>query len=348
MVREPTVLERVQWYWQFESMFRTAAPVDVVAAVSGGADSVAMLRLLLETLPGRIVVAHLNHGLRGAESDADEDFVRGLAARVRREYRNRLTLRAERREITTSRRREGPEGTARRVRYEWLASVAEGEGIGFIATGHNADDQAETILHNIIRGTSIRGLAGIGQTRALVPGIILVRPILDVTRCEILEYLRGLGQDYREDSSNVDLRFTRNRIRHEILPMLEQRFNPRVKEALCRLAAAANTFEHVLAATASDVIALSELPRAGDRVVFDLEKLGECRPFQLRDMWRRVWEREGWPRRDLDYEHLDRLVAICRSELAAADFPGNIRARRRGRVIQIGPVPASDRRRNQR
>src|SRR5262245_33367953 len=189
MAWRPTILQRVQLYWQWESMFRTAAPVDVVAAVSGGADSVAMLRLLLETLPGRIVVAHLNHGLRGAESDADEAFVRGLVAQLRTDFTDRLSLRAERREVTTSRRREGPEGTARRVRYEWLASVADGEGIGFIATGHNADDQAETILHNIIRGTSIRGLAGIGQTRSLVPGILLVRPILDVTRCEVLAYL---------------------------------------------------------------------------------------------------------------------------------------------------------------
>lgn len=338
MAKRVTLSEKVRSFWHKDAAIRTA-PSDVVAAVSGGADSVALLHFVLETLPGRVVVAHVNHCLRGDESDGDEAFVIALAERLQSVFPGRVGIRTTRRELAQHSRRDGIEDAARRVRYDWLAEVAHSEGIGWIATGHTADDQAETILHNIIRGTGLRGLVGMSQRRLLAPEVELIRPMLDVTRAEVVSDLSARGQDFREDTSNTDRRFTRNRIRHNVLPLLKS-MNPRIQEALCRLAGTAGDVRRLLDALAADLIRETELPRAGQRVVFDVKKLAGSRPYELRDMWRRIWEREGWPQRDLDHEHLDRLVAICRSESIAADLPGGLRARRRGPVVQVGPADA--------
>src|SRR5690606_24443286 len=126
---------------------------------------------------------------------------------------------------------ENLEQVAREERYAWLARVAAEEGAGWVATGHTADDQAETVLHRLLRGTGLRGLRGIAARRELRPGIWLLRPLLHLGRADVLAYLGALGQDYRRDSSNLDPRFTRNRIRSELLPLLRT-FNPDVTRAL--------------------------------------------------------------------------------------------------------------------
>src|SRR5262249_54909010 len=131
------------------------------------------------------------------------------------------------------------EAHARRQRYDWLTKVAAESGIPWIATGHTADDQAETVLFRLLRGTGLDGLRGIAPIRALAGEVRVVRPLLSATRQDVLDYLAGLGQDYRTDESNADRRFTRNRIRHELLPLLARAYNPRVREVLCRLASQA-------------------------------------------------------------------------------------------------------------
>lgn len=319
---------------------RALGPPDgggLVVAVSGGHDSVALARavaLARGTAAGKLVLAHLNHRLRGAESDGDEAFVAELAAQLPgAEFcTTRLDVAA-----TAEQSGENLEGTARRLRYDWLAGVARERGIPRVATGHTADDQAETVLHRLLRGTGLQGLRGIAARRPLAPGVELVRPMLGVTRAEVMAFLRDLGQPTREDSSNHDLRFTRNRIRHELLPLLAAHYNPAVVEILVRLAAqAAEAFRDEQAA-AEALLAAAELPRAGRELVFDQPRLAAATEREVRAMLRLVWERENWSRDAMGYVAWQRLTALARGEGKSADFPGGVHARGRGRVFLLGP-----------
>jgi tRNA(Ile)-lysidine synthase len=208
--------------------------VTVLAAVSGGADSVALLLGLSQlraASPGRLVAAHFNHRLRGSESEQDQAFVEELS----REVGVECIVGAAAADLAAAHGGQGLEGAARQVRYEFLARAADQCGARYVATAHTADDQAETILHHILRGTGLAGLAGIPRTRPLTPAATLIRPLLAVTRQEVLDYLQQLGKTYRDDSTNRLTDLTRNRIRLELLPLLERDFNPQVRGALLRL-----------------------------------------------------------------------------------------------------------------
>lgn len=218
-------------------------------AVSGGSDSVGLLRIFLELrseLGIVLSVVHLNHKLRGEESDEDEKFVTQLA----REHS--LQLHLDRADVSAdaSALRQSIETTAREVRYEFFRKLlqprGEGEGIQTrddldkIATGHSLDDQAETVLMRMIRGTGMRGLGGIYPAVELLdefdePLGPVIRPLLAVRRQELEDYLKELGQPWRQDASNRDPKFTRNRVRHMLLPLLEKEFNPSIAEGLSEL-----------------------------------------------------------------------------------------------------------------
>jgi len=299
-----------------------------VVAVSGGADSVALLRALHEIAPvGGLVVAHLNHQLRGEESDADEAFVQELAEQLGR------TCRTKRVDVGLLSQKTGAnlEATARSVRYQWLAEVAAEVGASWIATGHTADDQAETVLHRLIRGAGVQGLRGIAESRTipLTPNRFIIRPMLGVTRGEVIEYLASLNQTYREDASNADPRFTRNRIRHELLPLLRT-FNPAIVATLDKLA---NQSEELFAEQeleAIELTKLAELPRAGSMLVFDAEKLSAMNRRQVRALFRYVWQREGWPTNSMTFAHWERAASVAVGDPTAADFPGGLQVRRSG------------------
>ena len=190
-------------------MFENAKSAGV--AVSGGADSVCLLHVLRELAPRwnlRLVVLHVNHGLRGEESRADEQFVRELAESLGLESRVRAVNLAD--------AADNLEQAARRARLEFFRDQLSAGGLDRVATGHTGDDQAETVLFRFLRGSGGAGLAAIRPVTAA--GI--VRPLLAVSRQEIEQYLRERGIAWREDSSNASLRFARNRIRHELLPQL--------------------------------------------------------------------------------------------------------------------------------
>jgi tRNA(Ile)-lysidine synthase len=215
--------------------------------------------------------------------------------------------------------------------------VARERAIRRVATGHTADDQAETVLHRLLRGTGLQGLRGIARRREIAPGVELVRPLLGVRRAEVMAFLRSLGQPAREDSSNRDLRLTRNRIRHELIPLLAAHYNPAVVEVLGRLAAqAAEAFGEEQAA-AEALLAAAELPRAGRELVFDQPRLAAASEREVRAMLRLVWERENWSRDAMGYVAWQRLTALARGEGKSADFPGGVHARGRGRVFLLGP-----------
>lgn len=304
-----------------------------VVAVSGGPDSVALLRALASCRAGSpLVVAHLNHRLRGAESDADEGFVRDLAASLGLEFAVEQTDAA----AQANEAGENLEATARRLRYEWLASVAARWRFGWVATGHTANDQAETVLHRLLRGSGLKGLRGIAARRPLASGVEVVRPLLQVTREEVLAYLAAEGQSYREDRSNADLRLTRNRIRHELLPHLAERYNPAVVRVLTRLAEQAEEVYAGAEEEARRLLVEAERPRAGSLMVLDRRTLAAAPRHRLREALRLLWQREGWPVDAMGFEHWQRLADVARGDAAAVDLPGGISARRREQVVQIG------------
>jgi tRNA(Ile)-lysidine synthase len=219
-------------------------------AVSGGSDSAALLRVLLELrseLGIVLSVVHFNHKLRGGESDDDEKFVAELARK------NNLEVHWDSADVATvaSAKRQSIETTARELRYDYFRKLLQPDinnpcadqslRIDKIATGHTLDDQAETVLMRVLRGTGMRGLGGIypavelqDEYDAAVGEVI--RPLLTVRRRELEQYLNNLGQPWREDSSNRDPKFTRNRVRHVVLPLLEQEFNPSIAKGLAELA----------------------------------------------------------------------------------------------------------------
>lgn len=201
----------------------------VGVAVSGGADSVALLRILeglRDKLGISLCVLHFNHQLRGAESDADEAFVRALA------QTSSLQCFSARQNVAVEAKRHGwnLEDAGRRLRYEFFSRIAQETGASKIATAHTADDQAETVLARIIRGAGLKGIGSIQPKREFI-----IRPLLDVRRQELREYLAERGQGWREDASNQDLRQLRARLRHQFLPRLEKDFSSAIVERLCGL-----------------------------------------------------------------------------------------------------------------
>jgi tRNA(Ile)-lysidine synthase len=198
--------------------------------VSGGADSVAMLRIFAELrtqLGIAVLVLHFNHQLRGTEADEDERFVKALAEEFHLEFES------GRADVAGEARLHGwnVEDAARRLRYQFFASVAEARGLNRVAVAHTADDQAETVLSHLLRGTGLTGLAGIYPVAGLI-----IRPLLELGREELRQFLSDLGQPWREDATNQDTSRTRARIRHQLIPLLLRDFDPAVVARLSRLA----------------------------------------------------------------------------------------------------------------
>lgn len=213
----------------------------VLLAVSGGADSVALLRILLELrseLGIVLAVAHFNHRLRGGESLADEAFVAELAKQHELEFfAGHGDVRAH-----ASAAKLSLEAAGRELRYRWLTQLADDQRFNCVTTAHTLDDQAETVLLKFLRGAGTRGLAGIYPVRQSRT-VRIVRPLLCISRIEVEAYLESLGQPWREDESNLDRRFARNRVRHELLPLLEREFNPSIRTVLSGVAEVARAEE---------------------------------------------------------------------------------------------------------
>ncbi|MDG2051672.1 MAG: tRNA lysidine(34) synthetase TilS [Myxococcota bacterium] len=211
----------------------------LLIAVSGGVDSTVLLHAVTGLAANhglKIVVGHVQHGLRGAESEADERWVARMAADLGVEFLceqvNPVALRAR---ATSKRARPTMQEASRRLRAEALGRLADRCGAGWVVTAHQLDDQVETVLMRLFRGTSPEGLAGIRE-RSEAGRII--RPLLSVSRDEIQSYATQHGLRWREDSSNQSLQYTRNRLRQDWLPGLIRDFNPQLLRAIDRLAEA--------------------------------------------------------------------------------------------------------------
>ena len=225
----------------------------VVAAVSGGADSVALLTALNElsgVLNLTILAAHANHQLRGHESDEDQRFVGNLCERLE------IHLESLKIGVEYSESSRNLEDAARQRRYTFLAEFAHREK-AILATGHNRNDQAETFLMKLLRGAGPSGLSGIfikRRHRLVSDSVTVVRPLLEVTREEIIKYLKRKDQQFREDSTNSLLHYDRNWIRHQLLPALQDRFNPGIAGTLARNAALFAEIEQYLDHEAEELL----------------------------------------------------------------------------------------------
>ncbi|MDT8286397.1 MAG: tRNA lysidine(34) synthetase TilS [Elusimicrobiales bacterium] len=206
----------------------------IMLAVSGGPDSVVMLDYFARQARGRrlkLHVCHINHGLRGAESDADEKFVRRLAG----SYGLPCGVFSAKVRALAKKTGSGTEHAARTERYRLLLRYARSRGCRLVATAHHADDNAETVLINLLRGTRAKGLAGIPPSRPLGGGVRVIRPLMALGRREIEVYLRANAMKSRKDSTNDDQKYTRNWIRATLLPLLEKK-QPRIREHLIEIA----------------------------------------------------------------------------------------------------------------
>lgn len=306
----------------------------VLVGVSGGADSVALLGMLGELAgePGagqRLTAAHLDHGLR-AESSEEAGFVASLAERFgvpcvlgRRDVRGE----ADRRGV-------GIEEAARDARYEFLLDAARKAGADRVAVGHHADDNTETVLFRVCRGTHLRGLRGIPAVRELGEGVRLVRPLLCLDRDTIRTWCRQRGLTWREDPTNADGRFARGFVRGELLPLIRHRLNPRVDDALLRLAAAAEEVEGFFDARARELLAAACVRSKEKELVLDAGRLAGVRPPLGRYVLRLALERVDAPLRKVTAGHFAAAEGVV-ADGGAVDLPGGVEIRRRRRHVIV-------------
>ncbi|WP_041284710.1 tRNA lysidine(34) synthetase TilS [Desulfoscipio gibsoniae] len=277
----------------------------VVVGVSGGPDSMALLHILYrlqETLEIKLVVAHLNHQFRGSEAEADAHFVLNAARRLQ------LTAFVEARDVPAYSRGRGisPQVAAREVRYNFLDEVAVKTGASKVALGHHADDQAETILLHILRGTGAGGLKGMLPVR----DDFYIRPLLAVRRRDIEDYCQRHDLATRQDSSNTKPKYLRNRVRLELLPILEKRYNPNLVESLNRLAEICRDEDDYLEHQAGEVFFRARLSTGGNTICLDAGKLSAVPQALLRRVVRLAWSEICGDQDDLNYRHIEQVLAI--------------------------------------
>ena len=314
--------------------------VHALVAVSGGGDSMALLRALHALRPpaarGRLIAAHVNHRLRGAAADADEAWLAEQTARLG------IELLVARRGATRLRvRRQGLEAAARDFRYQQLARLAAEAGARYVVLGHTRDDQIETILFRLLRGTGLRGLTGMPMHRPLAEHLTLVRPLLGLSGELLRDFLRGLGQSYREDRSNANLRFRRNWLRRRLLPALRTHVGGDVDQAVLRLASQAVAAQRIVAGAADALWGLLDVRRtaspAGGGGVTDLAvaPLQTADPYLVCEVLRRIWREAGWPEQRMAARHWQQLAALAVQASGTLEFPGRVSATRRGLRLEL-------------
>lgn len=306
----------------------------MLLAVSGGADSMAMLHavVLEKASSDRICVAHLNHGLRGEASDADQQLVE--------EYCEKLKVPCIVKKLSAADWRWDEEGriiameaTARTLRYEWLFAQAAQHQYETLLTAHHANDQAETLLHNLLRGTGFKGLRGIAGRKRVSEKLLLLRPLLSITRTEIQAYLEKHQIPYRVDASNNDTEYTRNFIRQHVMPLLYE-VNSSTVEHLSRVSSIVRQFQRDTSRRAKRLLLRLEKPRSGSVVILDA-KLGQVPLFLFVEVMQQLAKREGWPTGRLTQSHYKRLRSLFRGNLEHLNLPDGQEARRKFNIVQL-------------
>lgn len=286
----------------------------ILLAVSGGADSTALLYAMCAIkaengLGGDILCAHINHQLRGSESDGDEAFVIAQAEKLN------LTVITKRLDVRRFARKNklSIETAARNLRIESLLDVAQANDCKWVVTAHQKDDNAETVIQRLVRGTGFRGLGGIWPVRKFADGVGFVRPLLCVSRGEIVEYLRGRNLKWREDRTNIDCTYRRNYIRHRLLPALQQQCTGPIVEQLSELARSAQKF-YSLVCSSAEKIWPQLADCAADNVTLDLKNFSAQHPAVKIEIVRRSLIHLGSGERDLTHQHYEKVLHLARQK----------------------------------
>jgi len=304
----------------------------VLLAISGGADSIALLYVMQQLLTHKVLrvdllCAHINHQLRGMEANLDEDFVTAEAAKLKLPL---MTKQLDVREFARCNKL-SIETAARKLRIEALLNIARANNCSYIATGHQKNDNAETILQRLARGTGLRGLGGIWPVRAFDNEIKpvssrverFVRPLLCVTRDEIIEYLQQRNLKWRIDHTNADCTYRRNFIRHQLLPALQQQCNSCLVEQLFGLSQSAQRFYGLVCSRAENVWP-KLTDSVDDKVVMNLRNfLLESEPVKV-ELLRRSLTAIGSGEKDLSHRHFERILQLAQQKTSGKkiELPG--------------------------
>lgn len=278
----------------------------LIVGISGGADSTALLELLLN-LPNynlHIIAAHLNHSLRGAESDADEEFCRKLAKQ------HKIPFETRRIDVTAFAAKEklNLEDAARQVRIDFFDELLLKYRAAAVVLAHHADDQVETVLIRFLRGSGMSGLSGMSYCNARG----YVRPLLNISRADIEQYLRERDMTWCEDASNLDTKYLRNRIRHELLPLLED-YNPAIRSAILSTASIISGDEELLEELTLSAFTSSCTLEDG-RVTCDVEQLCGFKPALLQRVLRYAYQNLVGNLQGVAYRHIEALSEMLISE----------------------------------
>jgi tRNA(Ile)-lysidine synthase len=298
-------LQQVQQTIQDYRMFGSGHTL--LVAVSGGPDSMALLHILWqfrESYSIKLLIAHLDHRMRPSAS-RDALFVKAVAQDLG------IPCICESIDVPTYQRQHklSPEDAARRVRYAFLRLTAKGLAADHIAVGHTADDQAETVLFRLLRGSGLRGLCGIPPVRQPI-----VRPLIQVRRCDLLEYLRRHRVPFREDPSNRQRRYVRNRIRLDLLPQLHKSYNPRLVQTLCATAQLLADDEAALQELARERFDAARVPTPPDQVRLKVAMITSLPPSLQRRVLREALAEALGTLQGLTHTHLANTLALLRTE----------------------------------
>jgi tRNA(Ile)-lysidine synthase len=299
---------------------------NVLLGVSGGADSTTLLHVMSSLkgdgiFSGEIFCAHINHHLRGAESEADEEFVVGACEKLNIPFvRRGVDVRGYAEEAGLS-----IETAARELRIKSLVEIAKECKCEIVATGHQRDDNAETVLQRLVRGTGFRGLGGIWPVRKFEGGVFFVRPLLCVRRSEVVEYLEGRGLKWREDSTNAESVYRRNYIRHFLLPEIQSGCKASIVEQLWGLSEASRGFYKVVCRRVDEVWGrLAEC--SSGKVLLELSEFVKESEAVKVEFVRRGLSGAGLGEGVLSGEHFGRILELARSKVSGreVELPGGV------------------------
>jgi tRNA(Ile)-lysidine synthase len=305
----------------------------VLVAVSGGADSVALLRVLTilsNEYRLRLTIAHLNHGLRGAEADSEEAFVCHFSKEMGIGF---ISRRVDIRTLQKSKGR-SLEEIGRDERYMFLDEAAHSCGAGKIATGHHSDDQAETVILNLIRGSGLDGLKGIPPMRDRR----IIRPLLYVSKKDIHTFLQQEGLPYIKDSSNMDPIFLRNSIRHRLLPELASHFNPRIKIGLCKTAEIIRREDDYLKSVIRQILLKWNIVSGHTEMGLPLDEFTDLHEALRARIIKYLLESLTESKTGIGYRHVESVLNLClsnRQQIVSLDLPGRICVEKYMNVLRI-------------
>lgn len=309
----------------------------VLVGVSGGADSVALVHVMKEIAPIfslKLGIAHLNHSLRGNESDADAGFVVSLSEKLN------LPCYTSKEDIIAYKKKHGfsIEEAGRRVRYSFFENIAQREGFNKIALGHTSDDNSELILMYLIRGSGPLGISGIPPVRGVYnTNLLIIRPFIKTAHFDIVKYMSSNGLSHVVDESNMDIKYLRNKIRHDLIPELMQNYNPKIVDTINRLASIMRSENEWIEKELEPVLNKNILFEENNRIVLSISGINALHTAAKRRIARSAIRKVKGDSRRLSYSHIELIMAQLESDSDSwrLDLPDRIRITRTGKELIV-------------